>query len=108
MSDAAARDTEAAAPLPELILYTRHGCHLCDDTRETLRQLLTERSEHGKPVPRFVERDISTNNTWLREYFELIPVVEIGAHRLELATNVSRLRRLLAEAVDTERAQAPA
>jgi len=35
-----------------------------------------------------------------RQLFERIPVVELGPGRLELATSVARLRRLLSDVLD--------
>jgi hypothetical protein len=85
----------AGDPLPDLILYTRDGCHLCDDARNSLRLVLDERAAQGCPVPRLVERDIATNRDWERTFMTTIPVVELGGRRLELATSPARLRRLL-------------
>jgi glutaredoxin-like protein DUF836 len=91
-----ARPTAAAAtPLPDLILYSRDGCHLCDEARQVLTGLLAERAASGRPVPSLVERDITTNETWERAFVATIPVVEFGQRRLELATSATRLRRLL-------------
>jgi hypothetical protein len=82
--------------LPDLILYSRPGCHLCDDARSLLEQLLAQRAADGRPAPRLVERDISTNGAWEREHFATIPVVELGDRRLELVTSVAKVRALLA------------
>lgn len=96
MTDAA-RHAAAAdpAPLPDLVLYTRPGCHLCDDARDIATALLAERATDGRRVPRLVERDITTNADWERQFFTTIPVLELGSERLELATSASRIRRLL-------------
>ena len=88
------------APLPELLLYGRSGCHLCDEARTALVGLLEERSEAGLLVPILVERDIDSNAAWQDAYFETIPVVELGDRRLELATSVLKLRRLLTDVLD--------
>jgi glutaredoxin-like protein DUF836 len=91
-----ARPTAAAAtPLPDLILYRRDGCHLCDEARDVLTALLAERAAGGGPVPNLVERDITTNAAWEHAFVATIPVVEFGGRRLELATSATRLRRLL-------------
>src|SRR5438045_3054624 len=68
----------AATPLPDLILYRRDGCHLCDDAREVLGALFVERAADGRSVPRLVERDIATNEDWERAFGTAIPVVEVG------------------------------
>lgn len=83
----------------ELVLYTRPGCHLCDEARATIEAILADRREHGLDVPSLVERDISTNPAWERAYFAEIPVVELGDRRLTLATSPLQLRRFLDEAL---------
>ncbi len=88
------------APLPDLVLYSRPGCHLCDDAREILAALLGERTRTGRPAPTIVERDIQSDPIWEQAYFTTIPVVELGDQRLELATSAARLRRFLADALD--------
>jgi hypothetical protein len=91
-----ARPTAAAAtPLPDLILYRRAGCHLCDEARDVVAALLAERAADGRAVPTLIERDITTNPAWERAFVATIPVVEFGQKRLELATSATRLRRLL-------------
>jgi hypothetical protein len=88
------------APLPDLVLYGRPGCHLCDETRALLMALLDERARSGRPVPRLVERDIEADPAWERAFLTIIPVVELGDQRLELATSVGRVRRLLTDVLD--------
>jgi hypothetical protein len=89
-----------SAPLPDLILYHRDGCHLCDDARMTLSLLLTDREARGSPVPKMVERDIDTDEGWHRRYAFTIPVVALGERELELATSPTALRRLLEDVLD--------
>ena len=62
--------------------------------------LLRQRSEAGQATPHLVERDIETNDDWHRAYFETIPVLELGERRLELATSLAKIRRLLADGID--------
>jgi hypothetical protein len=88
------------SPFPDLILYGRPGCGLCDETRSFVAGLLEIRREAGLATPRLVERDIETNPTWERAYFSSIPVVELGDRRLELATSPAKLRRLLTDVLD--------
>jgi hypothetical protein len=97
----------AATPLPDLILYTRPGCSLCDGARDIVLDLLAQRAVMGQLVPEFVERDIETDPAWERAYSGAIPVIELGPRRLELATSAAKLRRLLAEVLDTAPAPAP-
>jgi hypothetical protein len=82
--------------IPDLILYSRPGCHLCDDARTALTALLAQRAEADRPTPQLVERDITTDPAWERAYFTTIPVVELGDRRLELATSPAKIRALLA------------
>jgi glutaredoxin len=70
----------------DVILYTRAGCHLCDDARDVLEQ-------HGLDV-RSVDIDADAA---LRERFnECVPVVEIdGKVRFRGRIDAVLLRRLL-------------
>ena len=88
------------APLPDLILYRRAACGLCDEARAMVDALLTDRATRGLPTPAVDERDIDTNAAWQRAFFDRIPVVELGTGRLETVTSLARLRRLLAEQLD--------
>ena len=87
-------------PLPDLFLYGRAGCHLCDDARDLLAALFQERAASGRPNPMLVERDIETDPAWERAYFPSIPVVVLGDRRLEFATSAAKLRRLLSDVLD--------
>ncbi|MBC8351395.1 MAG: glutaredoxin family protein [Planctomycetes bacterium] len=70
----------------ETILYTRQGCHLCDDAHEILRR-------HGL-VPRSV--DIDCDPELVAKYTECVPVVVIdGQERFRGRVNEILLRRLL-------------
>ena len=86
--------------MDELYLYARAGCHLCEETRTALVQLLAEREAAGIPYPTLVERDIDTNEDWQRAFMATIPVIELRDRRLELATSPARIRRLLADVLD--------
>jgi Glutaredoxin-like domain (DUF836) len=90
----------AASPLPELIVYTRDGCHLCDEARAVVQGLLEDRASTGRRTAALRERDIATNADWERQFFATIPVVEVNGRRLELATSPAKLRRFLDEALD--------
>jgi hypothetical protein len=89
-----------ASPLPDLILYTRAGCGLCDETRLMLQGLLEDRAARGARLAQFRERDIATDPAIERDLFDRIPVVELRGRRLELATSASRLRRFLDDGLD--------
>lgn len=87
-------------PLPDVVLYSRPGCHLCDDAHEALDALLAERAAAGRPVPAIVERNIDEDADLHRRYAFTIPVVAVGDRELDLATSPAKLRRLLDEALD--------
>ncbi len=87
-------------PLPDLILYGRPGCGLCDETRTFVTGLLEARRGAGLQTPMLVERDIETDPTWERAYFNSIPVVELGDRRLELAISPAKVGRLLTDILD--------
>lgn len=88
------------APLPDLILYGRPGCHLCEEAREMVDALLGQRAAVGQATPKIVERDIETDADWHRAYLTTIPVLELGDRRLELATSMAGIRRFLADGLD--------
>ena len=88
------------APLPDLVLYGRPGCGLCDETRAILTALLEERQRTGLATPALDERDIETDPAWQAAFFASIPVVELGGRRLELATSAAKLRRLMTDVLD--------
>ena len=88
------------APLPDLVLYGRPGCGLCDETRVLLHALIGERASAGRPTPTLVERDIEADPALERAFFASIPVVELGGRRLELATSAAKLRRLMSDVLD--------
>jgi hypothetical protein len=93
-------DMAATPPLPDLVLYTRPGCGLCDEARATLLGLLEDRAARSLPLARLRERDISANPDLERALFDRIPVLELGGDRLELATSPARIRRFLADHLD--------
>jgi hypothetical protein len=90
----------SATPLPEVVLYTRDGCHLCDDARAVVHALLEDRVARGRRPAAFRLRDIASNPAWERAFFTTIPVIEIGERRLELATSSSSIRRFVEDALD--------
>jgi hypothetical protein len=87
-------------PVPDLLLYTRPACDLCDETRRILKGLLAERAAFAVPTPRLVERNIDEDPAWQRANFTAIPVVEFAGRRMELATSAAKLRALLHDVLD--------
>ena len=55
-----------------LVLYSRPGCHLCDDARVVLERI-------GEP---FEEVDIESDDELLKRYLERIPVVALDGQEL--------------------------
>ena len=87
------------SPLPDLVLYTRPRCSLCDEAREAIRLVVEDRSSRGLAVPVVVERNIEDDEALHRLYLERIPVAEIGNQHVELIVSVGKVRRLLNEAL---------
>lgn len=75
---------------PDVVLYGRDGCCLCDDARAILERVRAD-------VPfTFSERDIDDDEGLLRAYLERIPVITIdGVEAFELFIDASELRRRL-------------
>ena len=72
--------------LPRVVLYTRDGCHLCEDAKDIL-------SEHGL-VPK--EINIDHDPCLQSQFDECVPVVEIdGKIRFRGRIDRRLLRRLL-------------
>jgi glutaredoxin len=73
-------------------LYTRPGCHLCDEARETI---LSMREPEGDFELR--EIDIEGDDELHARFLERIPVVEVdGTIVAELHVERAELRRALA------------
>jgi Glutaredoxin-like domain (DUF836) len=96
----------SGTPLPDLILYGRPGCGLCDEARELIQALLDERSARDLPTPTLREIDIESDPALERAFLSSVPVVALGDRRLELATSAAKLRRLLSDVLDTTPAPA--
>jgi len=58
--------------MARLVLYSRPGCHLCDDARVVLERI-------GEP---FDEIDIDSDDELFKRYFERIPVVVLDGEEL--------------------------
>ena len=71
-------------------LYTRPGCHLCDEAREAILGLRAE-----LPPFELGEVDIEQDNGLLARYLERIPVVAVDGEvvcELELKLDLVRAR----------------
>ena len=83
----------APSAASEVVVYTRQGCHLCDDAVELLRR-------HGQS-PRLV--DIDADDQLAARYNECVPVVVIdGRVRFRGRVDERLLRRLLAAGASGE------
>jgi hypothetical protein len=73
-----------------LTLYTKAGCHLCEDALVTLRRLQAE-------VPfEIQERDIAADSDLLRAYFDRIPVLSLdGVELCDGVVDEDLLREML-------------
>ena len=79
------KNCELSLPM-DVVLYTRAGCHLCDDARELLEL-------HGLH-PRLV--DIDADPDLQKRFDECVPVVEMdGKVRFRGRVDAVLLRRLL-------------
>ena len=77
--------------MTEVRLYTRPGCHLCDEAREAILELRA--SGLGFDLR---EVDIERDERLHAEYLERIPVVEVGGEIVsELVLDVHALRSRL-------------
>ena len=66
------------APLPDLVLYARPECSLCDEAREAVEIVVADRRARGLAVPNVIERNIESDPELHRALLERIPVVELG------------------------------
>jgi Glutaredoxin-like domain (DUF836) len=89
-----------AIPVPTVAFYTRPGCHLCADGRQTLHAILEERAIAGRRPCRVEERVLTDDPAWERRYLERIPVLAVGDEELSLSTSAQAIRAFLARALD--------
>ena len=76
-----------------LILYSKPGCHLCDDAKADVERL----RRRGLEVT-VEERDITTNPEWFERFRFTIPVAEVNGQTLEAPFNDHGLELLLRRA----------
>ena len=77
-----------------ITLYTRQGCHLCEQTKADLKSL-EEQLPH-----RLVEVDIESDPALQKAYFDKIPVIEAGPYKLSAPFDRQKLRMTLGAAID--------
>ncbi len=73
-----------------VVLYSRPGCHLCDEARGVIM------SVRARQPFAFDEIDIETDDALLRDYGIRVPVVTIdGEERFEIAVDRDELEGLV-------------
>ncbi len=76
--------------MTRVTLYSRPGCHLCDDARAMLERARAQRSFELEEI------DIESDDALLRRYLERIPVISLdGEEAFELLVDESALRERL-------------
>lgn len=75
---------------PRVLLYSKPGCHLCDDARAVIAAVCAELGEG------FDEVDITTSEELLRAYGEQIPVTLVDGEQHDFwRVDAGRLRAAL-------------
>lgn len=88
--DAADGPTELGETPPRVLLYSRPGCHLCDDARAIVAAVCAELGE------RYDEVDITGSEELLRRFGEEIPVTFVdGVQHDYWRVDPARLRAAL-------------
>jgi glutaredoxin len=59
----------------ELVVYSRRGCHLCEDLLAELEPLCRDRAG-------IVVRDVDTNPEWLKAYSDAVPVLVVEGQEI--------------------------
>ena len=78
--------------MAQVTLYSKPGCHLCEDARRVLVQVQKQQLFHLEEV------NIQDDPTLLAEYGEQIPVVLLnGTFFCEYEVEEARLKQLLRE-----------
>ena len=92
MNEPSSRDprTELGETPPRVVLYTKPGCHLCDDARAVVAAVCAELGES------FDEVDITTSDELVREFGEQIPVTFVDGEQHDFwRVDAERLRAAL-------------
>jgi glutaredoxin len=83
------RPTQAGRRFQTLVLYTRRGCHLCDEAHALL-------SCYAEYLPEIVEVDIDADPATREKFNSCVPVVEIdGRIRFRGRVSEPMLQRLI-------------
>jgi glutaredoxin len=82
--------TELGETPPRVLLYTKPGCHLCDDARAVVEAVCEELGET------YDEIDITTSEELMRSYGEEIPVTFVDGRQHDFwRVDPARLRAAL-------------
>jgi glutaredoxin len=82
--------TELGETPPRVVLYSKPGCHLCDDARAVIAAVCDELGES------FDEVDITTSDELVRAYGEQIPVTFVDGEQHDFwRVDAGRLRAAL-------------
>lgn len=82
--------TELGETPPRVLLYSKPGCHLCDDARAVVAAVCAELGES------FDEVDITTSADLMREFGEQIPVTFVDGQQHDFwRVDAARLRAAL-------------
>lgn len=92
MNEPSSRDprTELGETPPRVVLYSKPGCHLCDDARAVVAAVCAELGES------FDEVDITASDELVREFGEQIPVTFVDGEQHDFwRVDAERLRAAL-------------
>lgn len=85
-----------------VVLYVRSGCHLCEEAREVLAQVISPATQAVLPGQGWEEVDIDTgpeSADLVERYGELVPVVTVdGVQQGYWRLDAARIRRALGQA----------
>lgn len=82
--------TEMGETPPRVVLYSKPGCHLCDDARAVVEAVCAELGES------YDEIDITTSEDLMRAYGEQIPVTLVDGEQHDFwRVDPARLRAAL-------------
>jgi glutaredoxin len=82
--------SEPVVTEPRITLYSRPGCHLCDDARAVIERVCAELGE------RYAEIDIDTDPALLDRFTEEIPVTFVDGRQHDFwRVDETRLRAAL-------------
>ena len=82
--------TELGEAPPRVVLYSKPGCHLCDDAREVIAAVCADLGES------FDEVDITTSEDLVKAFGEQIPVTFVDGEQHDFwRVDAARLRAAL-------------